>query len=262
MDGTAVHGQTGELVASYSQEEVTAIVAEAHRLGKKVVTHSRGREATLYSARAGVDLILHAYGMDEECLDAILESGAAVGPTLCLMVNGFEFPQPMERAYVVRADQSRAFFESACRNLERAHKAGVPFMAGTDSGFAVTPYGEWHAKELEIFVKHLGFSPAEALHSTTAVNATLLRDSEVGALEVGRHADILAFDGDPLADITQLQDKSRIKEIFLGGETVDVPDVEWDPWKVGRFSYAMWSDIYTQDRVTKLDNVIRSIAAE
>src|SRR5580704_15029338 len=89
-----------------------------------------------------------------------------------------------------RVGHTQRQYERACRNLGKAHKAGVPMMAGSDSGFAVTPYGEWHARELEIFVNDLGFTPAEALCAATRTNARFLADSErVGRLEPGRCAD-------------------------------------------------------------------------
>ena len=150
----------GELIAAFTQDEISAIVKESHRLGRKVVVHARGREATLYAARAGVDLIFHAYYMDDECLEAILKSGSAIGPTLTFPRNIIDFTQPHEPAYIKgRIEQVQREFDHACETLHKAHEAGVPMMTGTDSGFAVTPYGEWHAKEIEIFVKYLGFTP-------------------------------------------------------------------------------------------------------
>ena len=103
MDGDMVLQPNGVstysgLMASFNQDEITRYVAEAHRLGKKCITHARGKEATLYSARAGVDLIFHASYMDDECLDAILESGSWICPTLTLLVNAHEFTQTWEGA--------------------------------------------------------------------------------------------------------------------------------------------------------------------
>ena len=79
MDGTQTR-ENGELIAAFNQEETSAMVTEAHRLGRRVVVHARGREAMLYSARAGVDLIFHAYYLDDECIDAMVKSGSAIGP--------------------------------------------------------------------------------------------------------------------------------------------------------------------------------------
>ena len=80
MDGVQTR-ENGELIAAFNQDETTAMVTEAHRLGKRVVVHARGREAILYSAHAGVDLIFHATYLDDECLEVLVKSGTAIGPT-------------------------------------------------------------------------------------------------------------------------------------------------------------------------------------
>jgi imidazolonepropionase-like amidohydrolase len=107
-------------------------------------------------------------------------------------------------------------------------------MCGTDSGFAVTPYGEWHARELELFVTLLGMSPLEAITCGTR-NASITVDGEnTGTLETGKFADLLVVDGDPLADIRILQDRSRLSSIYLGGKPVDrtpQPPMQRWPWE-------------------------------
>ena len=151
----------GEFIAAFTQQEISDIVTESHRQGKKVVVHARGREATLYAARAGVDLIFHAFYLDQECIDAILESGSAIGPTLTFPRNIVDFTRPTEPASLKgRIGDVQREYETACANLRKAREAGIPMMTGSDSGFAVTPYGEWHAREIEIFVNDLGFTPA------------------------------------------------------------------------------------------------------
>src|SRR5687768_3525396 len=203
----------GELIAAFTQQEITDIVTESHRQGKKVVAHARGREATLYAARAGVDLIFHAFYIDQECIDAILESGSAIGPTLTFPRNMVDFTRPTEPASLKgRIGDVQREYETACANLRKAREAGVPMMTGTDSGFAVTPYGEWHAREIEIFVNDLGFTPAEALRAATSVTSGFMaRGETLGVLEEGRAADFIAVTGSPLADVAILQDKSRIR---------------------------------------------------
>jgi imidazolonepropionase-like amidohydrolase len=107
-------------------------------------------------------------------------------------------------------------------------------MCGTDTGFAVTPYGEWHAREMELFVSHLGMSPLEAISCGTKEAAFAVDPDGIGVLERGRWADVLVIDGDPLADIRILQDRKRIRALFKGGEAVDLaepaPAVRW-PWE-------------------------------
>lgn len=244
----------GELIAAFTQEEMNAIVQESHRLGRKVVVHARGREATLYAARSGVDLIFHAYYMDDECLEAILKSGSAIGPTLTFPRNIVEFTQAHEPAFIKgRIDDVRREFDHACETLSRAHAAGVPMMTGTDSGFAVTPYGEWHAKEIEIFVKFLGFTPAQALRSATQVTAAFMADNKkIGVLANGRAADFIAVDGSPLHDVTILQDKARIRAVHIAGKKMEIPERSYDPRQVSDQSWANWTDLYTRERVAQL----------
>ncbi len=244
----------GELVAAFTQDETNVIVEESHRQGKKVVVHARGREATLYAARAGVDLIFHAYYLDDECIEAMLASGSAIGPTMTFPRNIIDFTQPHDAAARKgRVDDNVREYETACINLRRAREAGVPMMTGTDSGFAVTPYGEWHAREIEIFVHDLGFTPAEALRSATEVSAHFLpQDYQVGVLAPGMLGDFIAVDGSPLDDVSILQDKSRIHGVHLAGRKMSIPARSYNPFKVTDLSWANWNDIYTQDRVREL----------
>ncbi len=244
----------GEFIAAFNQDEISVIVTEAHRLGRKVVVHARGREATLYAARAGVDLIFHAYYLDDECIDALLQSGSAIGPTLTFPRNIVDFTRPTEPAWLKgRIGDVQREYETACENLRRAHQAGIPMMTGSDSGFAVTPYGEWHARELEIFVDDLGFTPAEALRAATAVTAGFMADgSSLGVLEPGRAADFIAVQGSPLTNISILQDKTRIRHVHIAGKLISVPPRGYDPRQVTDHAWTNWNDLYTQDRVVEL----------
>jgi imidazolonepropionase-like amidohydrolase len=244
----------GELIAAFNQEEIDAIVREAHRLGRKVVVHARGREATLYAARARVDLIFHAYYLDQECIDAMLESGSAIGPTLTFPRNIVDFTRPTEPAFLKgRIRDVQREYETACENLRKARRAGIPMMTGTDSGFAVTPYGEWHARELEIFVNDLGFTPAQALRAATQVTAGFMaKGAALGVLEAGRSADFIAVAGSPLENIALLQDKTRIRHVHLAGKRVEIPERGYDPREVTDQAWTNWNDLYTQARVAEL----------
>lgn len=244
----------GGLMAAFNQDETSAMFTEAHRLGKRVAVHARGAEATLYSARARADLIFHTSWMDDEGLDAVLENDCALCPTLTLLYNNIEFSRPGDGAYPGFVDVHREEFDDACKILSKAREAGATFMTGTDSGFAITPYGEWHAREIEIFVKYLGFSPAEALRCSTFHAAKFLRNGDkLGAIEVGRWADVVVVNGDPLANVAVLQDPDAIAVVWLGGEIVDVDPAEPDPRLITDFSYNMWNDLYTRSRIEELD---------
>jgi imidazolonepropionase-like amidohydrolase len=250
MDGPHFR-ENGEHIAAYTQDETKAIVDEVHRLGRKVVTHAYGREAVLYAARAGVDVINHAFFCDDECIEAMLKSGSHIAPTLTFPRNTSQFCQDYEPSSVsgYNAAMGRVF-EIGCRNLQKARQAGVPFMTGSDSGFAVTPYGEWHARELEIFVDNLGFTPAQTLRCATSISARAMpRGRTLGAIEVGRKADFLFIGGSPLQDIRILQTREAIRAVYKGGEKVEVTLRSYDPYKVSDFNTVKWNHIYTRERV-------------
>jgi imidazolonepropionase-like amidohydrolase len=254
----------GEFIAAFTQAETTAMVEEIHRLGRKAVVHARGREATLYAARAGVDLIFHAYYLDDECIDAMLKSGSAIGPTLTFPRNIIDFTAPYDAAQLKgRVVEVQKEFDIACTNLSRAKKAGVPMMIGTDSGFAITPYGEWHAREMEIFVTRLGFTPAEALRAATEISARFMaEEKKIGTLAAGRLADFIAVEGSPLDNIAILQDKSRIRHVHMAGKEVRIAARPYDTYKVTDQSWVNWSDLYTQKRVAELRRGQQGMAAQ
>jgi len=253
----------GELIAAFTQEECDAMAREIRRMGKKSVVHAGGREATLYSARAGIDLIFHAFDLDDECIAAMKKTGSMISPTLTQPKNIVEFTQPHEPAgQKGRVSFVERRYKIGCDNLKKAVKAGIPFLTGTDSGFAVTPYGEWHARELELFVDDLGFSKAGALRAATEVNSRFMsRGDEIGVLEPGRFADFIAWDGSPLADIAILQDKTRLRGVYKAGKELKITDRPYDPRKVTDFSLSNWTDLYTQERVAELRGTRRRLEA-
>jgi len=253
MDGTHFR-EDGSHIAAFTQGEISAMVDEAHRLDKKVVVHAYGKEAVLYAARAGVDIINHAFFADEACIEAMLKSGSHVSPTLTFLRNNVEFCPPQEPTATsgYQAAQARVI-EVAKRTLRRMREAGVPFMAGSDSGFAVTPYGEWHAREIEILVDWIGFSPAQALRIATAGTAKAMpRGHLLGAIEVGRRADFLFVDGNPLDDVRVLQRPEAIAAVHLNGHRVQVEYRPYEHYKVSHFNSLKWTDVYTRARVDEM----------
>src|SRR5262245_6871784 len=131
LDGIERRGD-GTLVAAFTQDETEIITREIHRLGKKAVAHARGREATLYAARSGVDLIFHGNHLDGECIAAMLETGSALCPTLTQPKNVIEFTQPHEPAgQRGRPAATEREYAIGCTNWKKARAAGVPVMTGT-----------------------------------------------------------------------------------------------------------------------------------
>jgi imidazolonepropionase-like amidohydrolase len=208
----------------------------------------------MYAARAGVDLVFHAFYMDDACIEALLDAGSILAPTMTFPQNTVDFCQPHDPAITTGyAGYCARTLEIGSAVLKRAKAAGVPFACGSDSGFAVTPYGEWHARELELLVTRLGFTPAEALYAATNVGARCMPRSEtIGTLEVGKQADFLLLDGSPLHDIRILQDRSRLKAVYKAGHSVRMERSPYNPKQVSDFNSLKWTDLYTRDRVAQL----------
>ena len=209
-------------VQTVAPEELTAVVAEAHRRGVRVAIHSRGSGSTRDAARAGVDWIFHADLATAEDLDAVAEAGIPIMPvfTQCLLIaeqtDALGFSSPMR-------DRIRAQLETSYRTIEEARARGIPILAGTDSGNAAAfAYGRYHGREAEIFVKHLGFTPMEAIVACTSLNARVLGlDGRVGIIAPGKLADIIVWDEDPIADISILQRPSQLTAVIKDGRLID-----------------------------------------
>jgi cytosine/adenosine deaminase-related metal-dependent hydrolase len=184
----------------------------------------------------------------------MLETGSLLSPTMTQPRNVIDFTQPHEPAgQRGRPEHAQREYEIGCANWKKARAAGVPLLTGTDTGFAVTPYGEWNARELELFVDDLGFTPAAALRAATEVNAHFMTEGDrIGALEPGRAADFIVLDASPLADIRVLQEKDRLQAVYIAGKEIRIPDRPYDPRQVTDFALSNWIELYTRERVAEL----------
>jgi imidazolonepropionase-like amidohydrolase len=228
VDAIKVSGSNDNLItpdaldtSAFTETEFRIIADEVHRLGKICCVHARSTDSVLNAARAKFDLIFHASYIDDAGIEACLENKCVITPTLTLLVNLIAAREQSAGASGLSAFQREV--DAACKNLPKAYRAGVPIIAGSESGWSPVPYGQWHAREMQIFVEMLGFSPLEAIHANTLAATRVLKrfGKEVGRLEAGRYADILIIDGDPTQDITLLQQKKKIAHIFKGGRPVD-----------------------------------------
>jgi len=207
--------------ACLSDEEMHAIVATAHALGRKTTIHARYANTVLAAVRAGVDWVIHASYMRREDLGVVRDARTPICPTFTFTANIVEWGRD------VGVDPN--YIEVKKRELDAladihrcAHEAGITLLAGSEAGFSVTPYGDWHTRELELFVELVGMSPMEAIKSATSRNAAAFGwAGEVGTLEKGARADILVVDGDPLADIGMLADAKKISMVLHDGDEVD-----------------------------------------
>ncbi len=217
---------TGEL-AVWSLDELAAVTETAHALGTPTVAHCRNAESTRLAAHAGVDLILHASYLDAAAVEAVVESGAAIAPTFTFLANLADHGH-LVGAASSQVDIFTGEIEATAQMLRTAYDAGVPILCGSESGFALTPYGHWHAREMELLVRALGLTPLEAISCATRNGAIALRRpmDSIGVVAVDAAADILVVDGDPSVDVGILGDRRRLRHVFSRGVAVDL-DRPW-----------------------------------
>lgn len=212
----------GPEVKVWSFDELRTVCDTAHELNTKVVGHCRNAASTRDAARAGMDLIYHSSYLDEEALEAVVEAGSALCPTFTLLGNLADYGEKIGSAPEL-LEVFRAEIATTARMLATAHSAGVKILTGSETGFAVTPIGEWHARELEMLVEYIGLTPLEAITCATSNGALAMRmEGRLGTIGAGQLADVLVVDGDPLSDIRILQDKSRLSEVIARGRRVDL----------------------------------------
>ena len=186
--------------SQYTIEEMQAIVADAHRLGRKVAAHAHGAQGILWAVEAGVDSIEHGSYIDDASIVAMKKRGTYLVPTLYLEDWQAESGHLPALLHQKMMDVSAV----AKGNIKRAIEAGVKVALGTDA--AVYPHG-LNAHELDVLVNQIGMAPLAAIQSATINAADLMGwSAKTGTLEAGKWADIIAVDRNPIEDVRVLQD--------------------------------------------------------
>ena len=182
---------------TYNYEEIKAAVDTAHQFGKKIAIHSYGPDGARDAVRAGTDSLEHATDMDEATIQAMAKRGTFYVPTIDH--NRYYLDNWQKIGYANGfQEKTKAFIERNLETARKAHKAGVKFAMGSDAIY--TMFGE-NTRELGWFVK-AGMTPEQALRTATTNAAELLgKEKELGAVAPGYFADLVAVEGDPLADI-------------------------------------------------------------
>ena len=196
--------------SQFTQEELRAAIADAHRLGRKVAAHAHGAQGILWAAEAGVDSIEHGSYIDDAGIAAMKAHGTYLVPTLYLS-DWFLENAPKMNVPPSMLAKGKEVMPAARKNIAHAFASGVKVGFGTDA--AVYPHG-LNAHEFAVMVK-LGLTPLQAIQAATINDADLLGWSDrIGVIESKHYADIIAVDGDPLEDVTTLE---RVKFVMKGG---------------------------------------------
>jgi imidazolonepropionase-like amidohydrolase len=220
LSGEEITGMRAE-ETPMSEEEVAMAVTEAKARNKVLAAHARSSESVKQCVRHGIQNIYHASFADEEALDMLeaAKDNHFVAPGLAWLVCtarhagewGVKPGSPIAIAY----ERELAM---AVETMQKMHRRGIRVLIGGDYGFAWTPQGT-NAKDLEYFVNLVGLSPMEAIVAATKYGGQIMgMGHELGQIKEGYLADLLLVDGDPLADVRILQDKSRLLAIMKDGK--------------------------------------------
>jgi len=197
-------------------DEMHAVVATAHNHKLKVTGHCRATEGIKNALRAGYDAVEHATFIDDEGLDLLLARDVPVVPGLYFEMASVERGPEFGLSQRV-IDGHQETLDGGGESCRRILAAGGRLGMGGDYGFGWNPHGDY-AKELTFFVRHVGLDPLVVLTCATKTGAEIMgRGDEFGTLEPGKLADVLVVDGDVVADISLLEDRSRFIAVMQGG---------------------------------------------
>ena len=208
---------------AFTNDEMKLCADLAHQLGLKITIHARGSAEVAAAVDAGFDHIMHGNHMTDETIEKLAESQIPLVPTQVFMHHIVEFADiSRNRPSIVEA--TKRMNEATMDTLHRAYAAGVKFAMGTDSGFATVPYGEFHARELEMLMLYTGMSALEAIQAGTKHGAAAMNlVDDLGVIAEGKLADIIVVDGDPLKDIRVLYTPGKIAYVILNGAVQTFP---------------------------------------
>jgi imidazolonepropionase-like amidohydrolase len=188
----------------FFDDEQQAIVDTAHSLGRRVAAHAHNADGINAALRAGVDSIEHGTFLNKESVKLFKKTGAYLVPTLLAGATVSEIASKPDGFFTAAVrDKALRVGPQLIETTRFAHSAGIPIAIGTDS--YVSEHGE-NGREFELLVE-AGLTPTEAIFTATIAGADNLGQSKfLGTIEAGKHADIIAVDGDPSANVSELRD--------------------------------------------------------
>ncbi len=198
-----------------TEAEFAAAMSAAHQRGAKTRAHLASKAAILQSIEYGIHIVDHGDGMDDECIERLIETGTFLTPSLL-------FPKEMMKAMAGHpfAEAMRQPWEQMAAVLPRASASGVKLLVGDDYGAFTLNHGRY-GEELELYVDECGVPALEVIRWATKNGAEAMGlGGETGTVEAGKLADLLVVDGDPALDIGLLKDRANLRAILKGGELV------------------------------------------
>jgi imidazolonepropionase-like amidohydrolase len=209
-------------------EDVAAAMTEVKLRGKRGTAHARSAASVKQALRHGIEVIYHASFTDEETLDMLEEAKDRifVAPGIAILYAMLHEAEAYGVTHQMAVDMGYQIeWDAAIESLKAMHKRGVRILPGGDYGFAFTPHCQ-NARDLEFFVKYLGFTTAEAIRCTTEYGGQIMmKPKELGLVREGYLADLLLVDGDPLANIAILRDPKRILAVMKDGKFAKSPEI-------------------------------------
>ena len=208
--------------------EVAVAAEEVKLRGKRIIVHARSAASVKQALRHGVELIYHASFTDTETLDMLeaAKDRIFVVPGIAILYALLNESEPFGITNAKAVEMGfQIEWDAALASLKAMHRRGVRVLPGGDYGFAFTPHCQ-NARDLEFFVKYLGFTPMEAIRSATLFGGQIMmKGHELGAIKQGYLADLLLIDGDPLANLSMLRNPARMLAVMKDGVFAKSPQM-------------------------------------
>jgi imidazolonepropionase-like amidohydrolase len=203
-------------LAHYTESELSAGITEGRRFGKPSAAHAQATAGILNAVRAGIDSVEHGVYLDDECIEAMLERGTFLVPTLSVPVNVLDNADQGIPAFII--EKTEMVTERHRESVRRYYEAGGKLAMGTDAGLPFNVYGD-NAQELAHLVD-AGIRPVDALVMGTGNAAALLRLANRGTIRTGAMADLLVVSGDPTQEIAMAADPANHRMVVKEGRVV------------------------------------------
>lgn len=202
---------------SMTQAELNAAVEAAHGLGARARAHVASKAGIMRCLEAGVDILDHCDGLDEECVHAIAEAGAFVLPSLYMIAYKLHMDGIADLNTSDSDSPLLAAFRRMCQMLPVAVEAGVQLCLGDDYGGIFLKHGTY-GREPAMYVEHTGLAPLEVLRWATVNGGALVGRDDLGRIEQGYLADMIVVDGDPSSDIAVLAEPDNVRAVMRDGQ--------------------------------------------